>query len=67
MKLPSINVISQQEFYSHIEDDDFLCKYGNPVAIQAEDGSILVCMAIVYYKRMTGKSIENILESRGSI
>ena len=48
MKLPSINVITQQEFCSHIEDDDFLRKYGNPVAIQAEDGSILVCMAIEY-------------------
>lgn len=67
MKLPSINVITQQEFYSHIEDDDFLYKYGNPVAIQAEDGSILVCMAIEYYERMIGKTIENKIEPRGSI
>lgn len=67
MKLPNINVITQQEFFSHIEDDDFLHRYGNPVAIQAEDGSILVCMAIEYYEHMTGKSIENKIESRGSI
>ena len=59
--------ITQQEFCSHIEDDDFLYKYGNPVAIQAEDGSILVCMAIEYYERMTGKTIENKIEPRGSI
>ena len=66
MKLPGINVITQQEFCSHIEDDDFLYKYGNPVAIQAEDGSILVCMAIEYYERMR-KTIENKIEPRGSI
>ena len=67
MKLPGINEITQQEFCSHIEDDDFLYKYGNPVAIQAEDGSILVCMAIEYFERMTGKTIENKIEPRGSI
>ena len=67
MKLPGINEITQQEFCSHIEDDDFLYKYGNPVAIQAEDGSRLVCMAIEYYERMTGKTIENKIEPRGSI
>ncbi len=67
MKLPGINEITQQEFCSHIEDDDFLYKYGNPVAIQAEDSSILVCMAIEYYERMTGKTIENKIEPRGSI
>ena len=67
MKLPSINVITQQEFCSHIEDDDFIYKYGNPVAIQAEDGSRLVCMAIEYYERMTGKTIENKIGPRGSI
>ena len=40
------------------EDDDFLRKYGNPVAIQGEDGSILICMAIEYYERLTGQKIE---------
>lgn len=67
MKLPGINEITQQEFCSHIEEDDFFYKYGNPVAIQAEDGSIMVCMAIEYYERMTGKTIENKIEPRGSI
>ena len=67
MKLPNINMITQKEFCSHIEDDDFLHRYGNPVAIQAENGSILICMAIEYYERLTGNSIENIIEPRGSI
>ena len=67
MKLPHINIITKQEFCTHIEEDDFLLKYGNPVAIQANDGSILVCMAIEYYERLTGKIIENKIESRGSI
>ena len=58
MKLPSVNAITQQEFLDHIEDDDFLLKYGNPVAVLVEDGSVLMCMAIEYYERMTGKKIE---------
>ncbi len=58
MKLPSVNNITQQEFLDHIEDDDFLLKYGNPVAILTNDGSVLMCMAIQYYERMTGKKIE---------
>lgn len=58
MKLPYINMITQQEFCEHIEDDDFLRRYGNPVAVQAEDGSILVCMAIEYYEHMIGHRVE---------
>ncbi len=58
MKLPSVNTITQQEFLDHIEDDDFLLKYGNPVAVLVEDGSVLMCMAIEYYERMTGKKVE---------
>ena len=58
MNLPFINMISQQEFCEHIEDDDFLSRYGNPVAIRSEDGSILICMAIEYYERLTGQKIE---------
>lgn len=58
MKLPYINMITQQEFCEHIEDDDFLRRYGNPVAVQADDDTLLVCMAIEYYERMTGHSIE---------
>lgn len=37
MKLPSINIISQQELCDHIEDDDFFLRYGNPLAIKAEE------------------------------
>ena len=48
MKLPNVNAITQKEFLDHIEDDDFLLKYGNPVAVLVEDGSVLMCMAIEY-------------------
>ena len=58
MKLPHINMISQQELCDHIEDDDFLLRYGNPVAIKADDGTILVLMAIEYYERLTKEKIE---------
>ena len=56
--LPHINMISQQELCDHIEDDDFLLRYGNPVAIKANDGTILVLMAIGYYERIIGQKIE---------
>lgn len=58
MNLPHINMISQQELGDHIEDDDFLLRYGNPVAIKADDGTILILMAIEYYERMTGKTVD---------
>ena len=58
MNLPHINMILQQELCDHIEDDDFLLRYGNPVAIKADDGTILVLMAIEYYERMTGEKVE---------
>lgn len=58
MKLPNINMITQQELCDHIEDDDFLLRYGNPVAIKADDGTVLVLMAIEYYERLTGQKIE---------
>lgn len=58
MKLPYINMISQQELCDHIEDDDFLLRYGNPVAIRCDDGSVVLLMAIEYYERMTGQKIE---------
>ena len=56
--LPNVNTITQREFLDHIEDDDFLLKYGNPVAVLVEDGSVLMCMAIEYYERMTGRKVE---------
>ena len=58
MKLPYINMISQQELCDHIEDDDFLLRYGNPVAIRCDDGSVVLLMAIEYYEMMTGQKIE---------
>ncbi len=58
MKLPSINIISQQELCNHIEDDDFFLRYGNPVAIRTDDGKTLLLMAIEYYERMIGEKIE---------
>lgn len=58
MKLPYINIISQQELCDHIEDDDFLLRYGNPVAIRCDDGSVVLLMAIEYYERITEQKIE---------
>lgn len=57
LKRPRINMITQQDLCEHIEDDDFFLRYGNPVAIQGEDGNILVCMAMEYYEQMTGEKI----------
>ena len=58
MELPYINIITQQELCDHIEDDDFLLRYGNPIAIKTDDGSIVLLMAIEYYERMTGEKME---------
>ncbi len=58
LTLPQINMISQQEFCDHIEDDDFLLRYGNPVAVKSENGQVLICMAVAYYERMTLQKIE---------
>lgn len=58
MDLPPINMISQQELCGHIEEEDFLLRYGNPVAIKADDGTVLLLMAIEYYERMTGQKMK---------
>lgn len=58
MKLPYINTITQQELCAHIEDDDFFLRFGNPVAIRTDDGTVLLCIAIEYYERMTDEKIE---------
>ena len=58
MKLPSINIISQQELCDHIEDDDFFLRFGNPVAIRSDDGKTLLLMTIEYYERMIGEKVE---------
>ena len=58
MNLPPINMISQQELCDHIEDDDFLLRYGNPIAVKSDDGTVLELMAIEYYERMIGHKVE---------
>ena len=58
MNLPHINMITQEEFCTHIDEDDFMLRYGNPVAVMGNDGRVLICMAIAYYERMTGQKIE---------
>ena len=57
-KLPRINIISQHEFCAHSSDDDFLRRYGNPVAIRSDDGTVLVCMAVEYYEQVTGDKVK---------
>ena len=63
-KLPRINIISQQEFCTHSSDDDFLRRYGNPVAIRSDDGMMLVCMAVEYYEQMTGDKVKIVDDRR---
>lgn len=58
MNLPYINMITQQELCDHIEDDNFFLRYGNPTAIKADDGTVLLLMAIEYYEKMTGEKTE---------
>lgn len=58
MNLPYINQITQQELCDHIEEDDFLLRYGNTVAITTDNGNIVLLMAIEYYERMTRQKIE---------
>ena len=48
--------ISEDEFIAHIEDDDFLEVYGNPVIIRGKDGHHdCVLMSFKYYERMQNK------------
>ena len=44
--------ITEEELVAHIEDDDFLLVYGNPVLIRSKDGKHdCVLMSIEYYER----------------
>ena len=61
---PRINMITQQEFCDHAADNDFLLRYGNPVAIRSDDEPLLVCMAVEYYEQMTGDKV-NIVDDKG--
>ena len=58
LRRPRINMITQQEFCDHANDNDFLLRYGNPVAIRSDDGTMLVCMAVEYYEQMTGDKLK---------
>ena len=50
--------ITEDELVAHIEDDNFLNLYGNPVIIRGKDGHPdCVLMSIEYYERMTGVSV----------
>lgn len=45
--------ISENELIAHIEDDDFLEVYGNPVIIRGKDGHHdCMLMSFKYYERM---------------
>ena len=45
--------ISEDELIAHIEDDDFLEVYGNPVIIRGKDGHPdCVLMSIKYFERV---------------
>ena len=44
--------ITEREFTTHIGDDDFCRRYGNPVFIRQQDGDGLVCMAWEHYERL---------------
>lgn len=45
--------ISEDELVAHIEDDDFLEVYGNPVIIRSKDGNHdCVLMSMKYYERI---------------
>lgn len=44
--------ISEDELIAHIEDDDFVKVYGNPILIRSKDGNHdCVLMTIEYYER----------------
>lgn len=49
------NRITAEEFRSHIEEDDFFRRFGNPVFIIREEEPELVCMAWEYYERLLSK------------
>ena len=53
--------ISVSEFREHIEEDDFLLRYGNPVVINSDNGKKLVCLSWEFYERLmklSGRSDE---------
>ena len=52
-RTPGMSEITQAELIAHIEDENFLRVYGNPVWIRSNDGPHdCVLMSIEYYERM---------------
>lgn len=50
--------ITEEELVEHIEDDNFLNVYGNPVIIRGKDDHPdCVLMSIEYYERITGDKV----------
>jgi len=65
--------ITEDEFVAHIEDDDFLEVYGNPVIIRGKDGHHdCVLMSFKYYERIQNElarmkeRIADMIEKNGS-
>ena len=52
LQLLSVQEINEQEFYEHIEDENFCEAYGNPVIIRRKNGKKLVCIAWPLAERM---------------
>ena len=45
--------ISKNEFLEHFEDEEFLKVYGEPVLVEDENGSSLVCLSKELYQNLT--------------
>lgn len=50
LRLPEV---SEEDFCSYADREDFLRRYGNPVVIRRKNQRDLVCMAREYYERLT--------------
>lgn len=52
-RTPGMSEITQDELIAHIEDENFLRVYGNPVWVRSNNGTHdCVLMSIEYYERM---------------
>lgn len=55
-RTPGMPEITQDELIAHIEDENFLRVYGNPVLVRSNDGAHdCVLMSVEYYERMERK------------
>lgn len=52
-RTPGMPEITQDELIAHVEDENFLRVYGNPVRVRSKNGTHdCVLMSIEYYERM---------------